>query len=161
MSSTINENANALARELIRLLVLQKEYTQTRLGEMLGIDQSQIARLSAANSRAGTSADVLVAAARLLDREDEAIEALFPRNLSSDVRLVDPYPNRAIAVRAARRLGYGASAIEFVESAGLDSSEDRPARWWFERIQDRERIYEDPLKPAERKSQPFRPKASP
>lgn len=61
------------------------------------------------------------------------------------VALNERYPNRAIAMRAARDLGLSEKAIADIAEAKLESNTDKPSKWWFEKIQDRDKVYSDPF----------------
>lgn len=82
MPATLKPKVNALAREFVRLLLQKPEWAdaQKELGEHLGISQSRVSALANPSRSDGTTADVLFRAAGMLDRVDEALEAMeIPR----------------------------------------------------------------------------------
>src|SRR5690348_9592993 len=127
MPSSLEPKANELARAMLR--ELWKTRSQTELEGFLGISQGRISRLVSNDPNEGTSARVLMRAATLLGREQEALAVLtndeiIGVNFLGDDEEEDRYPNRAVAIRYARDLGYSDEAIADVKKAALEEKED-------------------------------------
>jgi hypothetical protein len=115
MAATLPEAANELARQMVRDVldgrVSGLDFNQTSLGKRIGLHQSQINRLYAANSRQGCSVEPLMALAELTGRTHEAVailseedkERVLPPELVEEIKRD---PSKIVGIKAARTVYY-------------------------------------------------------
>lgn len=132
MARSFTPEQNEVLRQAAHDLVIRFG-TQARLAKELAIHQPSLSNFLSGKFGAG---HVLARSiARLKGRTVEELLGIEVPN----IEYVDRYPNRAIALKMARRDGYDEVAIETISMATLQAEEDLPVTEWLFAIRDEER----------------------
>lgn len=123
---SFSEPENALLRE--KCEALTKRYgTRSKLAEALGIHQSPLSAFL--NGRTDAGPKLARAIASEYGQTMDELLGLRPRAPS------DPkYPNRGLAIEAARRIGAPPEAVAALEKVDPPQNHDRPAWWWMGKL---------------------------
>ncbi len=150
-----DKEADLVRSALRRLKAERYEDNDTKLGEALGVTQSAVSQMWAKNKpsfqTAERAADLLgLPVMELLGKAGRSVEPL------------DPYPNRARAIQAAKLLGFDEADIARVQGhPGFKAEDDPPPLLWFKRIERARDERLDPLADRLRGGSPLKPEALP
>jgi hypothetical protein len=128
--STFTDAENARLRLVAREL-LARYGSQTALAEALGPDIQQPSLSAFLLEKYGCGFGL---ARKLAELKSMTLDQLLGRPGSGEHPAVDRYPNRAIVLDAAKRLGISTQARAKLAALRLVKREDAPIFWWLSRL---------------------------